>query len=358
MTLPLSPNFDASKLSQIFNHTTASYKFFWFLAILDLMESGKRISFEDLIIKALQHAWYPSQVSKLSLGLQDKLGAFLSESAISLVAEDTAWKEFKKKLHTNASAKEKLRRLYRYVPVRFISPWIKIDNNISSLNTAIDIANNQKTANDGPYFFEDYESLTLNDLWLEYFKTNRKILRDFCYWNLISYLQKRNPNIPNIPFKLFKPNSRALSRARRFWTSVQEADFDLKCIYSGERLKKGFSLDHFVPWQFVAHDLIWNIVPTSRPVNSSKGNKLPSLSRYLDDFIRLQFESLNLLKHHNKSILKTMIEDYELEFGITQNELTSLSKVEFDKHMKKTIKPLCQIAERNGFKSGWEYVPE
>ena len=49
------------------------------------------------------------------------------------------------------------------------------------------------------------------------------------------------------------------------------------------------SLDHFIPWSFVLHDRMWNLVPVSKSINSSKSDLLPPLEKYLDSFIDLQF---------------------------------------------------------------------
>lgn len=56
-----------------------------------------------------------------------------------------------------------------------------------------------------------------------------------------------------------------LLRARRFWKSVREV-FILRGIstffqdiYKAERLDADFSIDHFLPWSFVAHDQLWNL---------------------------------------------------------------------------------------------------
>ncbi|MDY5576621.1 MAG: HNH endonuclease domain-containing protein [Lachnospiraceae bacterium] len=34
------------------------------------------------------------------------------------------------------------------------------------------------------------------------------------------------------------------------------------------------SIDHFVPWSYVAHDEMWNLNPTTKSINSSKRNNL------------------------------------------------------------------------------------
>ena len=48
-------------------------------------------------------------------------------------------------------------------------------------------------------------------------------------------------------------------------------------FYTGEILTKdNISVDHVIPWSFMYSDDIWNLVITSRPVNSAKSNSIPS----------------------------------------------------------------------------------
>lgn len=46
-------------------------------------------------------------------------------------------------------------------------------------------------------------------------------------------------------------------------------------IYIGQILTENdISIDHFVPWSYVAHDEMWNLNPTTKSINSSKRNNL------------------------------------------------------------------------------------
>ena len=47
-------------------------------------------------------------------------------------------------------------------------------------------------------------------------------------------------------------------------------------FYSGKTLdSKDISVDHVIPWSFMYSDDIWNLVLTSRSINSSKSNSVP-----------------------------------------------------------------------------------
>ena len=40
MILPSSDNLPVNKLASVFSNTSATYKFYWFLAIIELVEEG------------------------------------------------------------------------------------------------------------------------------------------------------------------------------------------------------------------------------------------------------------------------------------------------------------------------------
>ena len=70
--LPESKNLPIEKLASVFNNTSATYKFYWFLAIIDSVENGKtEICKEELFIKMLSIPWYTVNYFNISFGSQD-----------------------------------------------------------------------------------------------------------------------------------------------------------------------------------------------------------------------------------------------------------------------------------------------
>ena len=67
MKLPDSTNLPIKYLAAVFNKTTNSYKFYWFLVILENVKSGKtKINIDSLIIDMIGEIWYPINYFKLS----------------------------------------------------------------------------------------------------------------------------------------------------------------------------------------------------------------------------------------------------------------------------------------------------
>lgn len=59
------------------------------------------------------------------------------------------------------------------------------------------------------------------------------------------------------------------------------------------------SVDHFVPWQYVAHDELWNLHPTTKSINSSKSNNLPVWDMYFSQLAGLEYQSYKLSKEND-----------------------------------------------------------
>ncbi|MBS3771079.1 MAG: hypothetical protein KGY69_12590 [Bacteroidales bacterium] len=74
MDLPRSPNLHIDKLAAVFNNTTNTYKYYWFLALLDhLPYHSSEIFINDLAVTMISKVWYPVNYFRLSFGKQDKI---------------------------------------------------------------------------------------------------------------------------------------------------------------------------------------------------------------------------------------------------------------------------------------------
>lgn len=126
------------------------------------------------------------------------------------------------------------------------------------------------------------------------------------------------------------------------------------CIYSGEPLHRAdYSIDHFLPWRFVAHDLLWNLAPTTRSVNSAKSDCIPDIA-YLDRFAQLQHEAVQVVSQTPKK--ERLLEDYVLLFRLSSlDELKNMSFLAFRDRLHEILAPQIQIAANMGFSIGWRY---
>jgi len=366
--LPSSPKLPVEHLAACFNNITNSYKFYWLLAILELIQNGQGpvIPLRDLLAEMVAAVWYPTNYFRLSFGKQDRLGdlALKVGAASGLPYDATKDKVVGHVLHyldANTDLGSGIKTLGRFVPYRFLRPFFagelrgKPDARVDSL-----IATLSAAAFDGdtPCLYRfvalPQDSIEIHPVWLAYLREHLAIVRGFCLWNLVNYLQRNNSNVANLAAKLFEPQQRNLTRAKTFWRLAWDSLEPIACIYSQQQVpRRGFSLDHFLPWRFVTHDLLWNIIPTSPAVNSAKSDNLPDLQTYFTDFAQLQYRALQAVAATGR---EQLLEDYALLFKTaTVADLRALSPTDFRTVLYNEVAPQMQIARNLGFAADWRY---
>jgi len=369
--LPPSADVPIDRLAAIFGNTTNSYKFYWLLSILECVKDNQLtvIPIDHLIARMIANVWYPVHYFKLSFGKQDQISSIVlsirSEILLSADASKSEIVAAVTQYMKNGSALAKaISALKTYVPYRFLRPFFD-----SQLRGVVDWKVNRliwemagQAFNDpaAPCLYryvqtaENGESIEIHQRWLAYLQVNLPIVMGYCLWNLVGYLQRNNPNVPNISGKIFAPERRDLKESRRFWRLALNALNGVHCIYSGEILRAGyFSLDHFIPWSFVAHDLMWNIIPTNVAINSAKSAQVPSLQAYLNPFVQLQYNAVQAVAAVGR---ENLLEDYILLYKKQSiAELQSMPVDEFKQVLYDTIAPQVQIAKNMGFTVNWSY---
>jgi hypothetical protein len=338
--LPFSPDINNNALASIFNYTSATYKFYWFLAIVEEVESGdKEIQKDRLFARMISNAWYPIKYFRLSFGSQDHISQLINDffNSTSLrVSDDKA--EIKKCLieTKDITILKKLYHLDKNVPHKFLSPWFKGSKKSIYESSQLDFQNSIY------HLFKNY--ITVNNNWYDYIQLNAEVIKDFIYWNLALFIQARNPSTPDVINKLIKPAKRnSLTKQRnKFWNIYLEKRPETKCIFTNETLNlKNYHVDHFVPYSFVSHDLIWNLIPINSNFNTSKSNKLPLVKKYFGSFYELQNDAIQVF---GKSMPKNFKEEYLSVFpNFEENKQINYSQY------KDVISPLITVAHNNGF---------
>ena len=57
---------------------------------------------------------------------------------------------------------------------------------------------------------------------------------------------------------------------------LQSDGFNLACVWSASRIRSSFEIDHCFPWARWYNNDLWNLLPATKSINSSKLDKLPS----------------------------------------------------------------------------------
>lgn len=349
--IPQSDFLSTKNLSRVFNNTTATYKFYWFQSLLQMHneEGIYRMNVWDLVIRMVANAWFPIHYFHLSFGSMDSLHRIVTELQWMTDLPMDAKKEEVVECLTvrldDKKVKDQLATLIRNVPYRFLSPWINYTSDADVIARSHAYENGclysiQKT--------KDEFYITINPVWNKYLQDYYGILTDFINWNLTLFLQQRNPKIPNIPNKLTRPIERtSLSKQRRFWDDVIRIGGHVHCIYTGQEIHIGdYAVDHFLPWSFVAHDQLWNLIPADNSINSSKSDKLPPLDRFLKKLAEEHREAIKVYLGAGKK--ESALEDFA-SLGYTPRDLLQLNRERFLAAYQQTFTPLFQIAQNMGY---------
>ncbi|MDB1934721.1 HNH endonuclease domain-containing protein [Clostridium tertium] len=360
--LPSSSNVDTKIFARLLedSRVVASYKMYWLLGILEEVNLGNiEITFKRLVARMLTAAWYPTLQYKLYFGQFDNLVKSINYiSSIYCVPtniNNNELLEFICSLDDNILNKQ-MKDLTNNVPYMLLTPFFddKIKGTSSSKRVRKIIELSLSESGVLYKIIKDSNNIVMDEDWAIYMKSNYKVIKSWIYYKLSCFLQKRNPNVPAIIFKLDPPISRSLSKSTRIWTSII-ADRNVKDIYTGREFSREnydelgvLSIDHFIPWSFVMHDEMWNLVPTFKNINSSKSDKLLRYENYIDDFCDIQYEAFSFMCDNNrKKDLEPYVDILRLENPLDFYKYKG--KEGFSEKLKTSIAPIYQIAVNQGF---------
>jgi len=354
------------ELGTVFRDTTSSYKFFWLLAIVDLLpELDRPLPVARLVQAMVVRAWAAVALFRLSLGKVDRLqdcvralqassGVPARSSAARLTRALDAWPKLTVWVD----------ELTRFVPGRFLGSWFAeaaratpYDRRGSRALVAVaDRAYGQ--ADGGPYrLIETGDALLVEFApgWRDFLEANRELVLGFAEHQLARYLQARNPNVPGIVNKLELPRRRSLGAARVWWARLMaEADEPTFAdIFSGQKLGDRFDVDHFLPWSFVTHDEFWNLCPIIPGVNRSKSDHLPELDLYLP---RLAALHAGIMRRPR--LPPGLAQAYARFLGVDPAQLAELTPQWVEDRYHQVVRPLAQIAANQGFPENWRSVAD
>lgn len=358
IVLPDSPNLNIQALSVLFKNTSASYKYYWFLSLLDAVaRRGKpTVSADELTAGMIAKAWYPLNLFKLSFGIFDSLGKVVADTMqateLSAKTNESELREaILERMAADADFRRTVRQLQKCVPFKLLSPWTGSKSDAEVVRASADFASTGVLYE----LIRERGTMTVrvHDAWVPYLVANYTVLRDFAYWNLLGFVQQRNPLIPNIADKLVQSGVRAsLANQKKFWDTAMHAGAAINCIYTGREMTPGgYDLDHFLPWSFIAHDQLWNLTPSDSSINSSKSDKLPILDCFLEKLVAQQQDAVRAVL--KKGCNLKVLDDF-LSLGFTPQQMAQMEFATLMESYTETFVPLEQIARNTGFEI-WNY---
>lgn len=373
MRIPYDDSLKIEYLSRVFDRNRVSncYKYFWFIAILEKMTFDKySFSYDELIMEMISDAWYMVTEYHLRLGpnntkdnLEEVVKYLFEDLNQGKISSTTPKEELLEYLTELADKKfiDYKNTLTDNVPYCMQTPFFNPNDKLlknPSKNT-IDEINQQSRL---LYYFGIYNKLrtqiVISEEWIGYLCHNKEILIDWARYNLIGYLQDRNPSVPGIADKILPPSKRKLEHAKEYWKTLISLDASLKDIYGGNLLSDiTISVDHFVPWQYVAHDELWNLNPTTKSINSKKSNYLPEWGTYFEPLRELEYKA-HILTFTNVKARDAFEKcaDYHINNSEVRRALygEKLSHDVFGERLSNVLKPVYEAARNCGFRE-WIY---
>ena len=367
MQLPKSEQLNIASLSRLFDNKSECYKLFWFQAILHHVCKGQQeIRFEDLIDHMIASAWYMVTEYHLNLGPRDKL-----EEAVNYISRRTAMLPNVKQQEildwlrscTDGAVIRYKRTLTLNVPYRLQAPFLTEFRGDTWNCGTRELAGRINQQQQLMYYFLDYAGLDTRirivPEWMEYLLKNQEILRGWIQYHMILYLQRRNPSVPGISDKLYPPQERKLEKVKKYWKLLSTLA-PIREIYGENRLASdNISIDHFVPWSYVAHDEFWNLHPTTRAINSSKSNHLPRWEIYFPRFADLELLSYQMIWKYEavrsefRKCAREHLNNPEIRHRLFRE---GLEPDAFRQQLREVVYPIYLSAKTCGF-SSWEYAP-
>ena len=373
----LSPKQRAA-LASLFRNTTNSYKFLLFLTLIEESRrhdsaSPLTLSMREILGGMLAAAWFPYAVCRLSFGVQDTLSRCLEQ-----VREDrwvsgddpgvqNARATCREWSRTEAGTDDELRRgvILRYVIARLIRPFFADETRgleDSAVDRTVAALSREQFSSAMPLYRIDEggRSITLHPSWVNALRLEAPVFEGWTAYHWLQYMQRCNPNSPALARKLLPPAERdTLQKARQHWVTVISAG-DVHCPYTSRVLAKEapFDIDHFVPWSFLVHDELWNLIPADPSANCSKGQQLPD-KRYIAPVASTHFHALGVLRCDLSAVaFDRVAERYMLGLNIDRDLVTAdgpLGLQAFVSAFERTLLPLLDLANAHGFQGPWTY---
>ena len=375
-SLPAQDGIDTLAFAETLAATTSSYKFFWLLALLKILKgrdyrAADPIPFSEFIFVMLKRAKAPICRFNLSFGKHDDMLKHL-KNIDRQIGDDVAWEKADAPPECPAFGRA-CANFALTVPYLWIRPFVANETagaegktrSKAKLNNAIAVALCKKAKGKipPPYVINNIETggghIVIHPLWADYLSRNAGLVEGWCLWHFANFAQARNPNIPAIVAKLAADEDdrrKSLAEPRKFWREILRKTGGMRCIYSRRELTAGaFDLDHYVPWSFVGHDSMWNLIPVDSEVNSSKRDNLPN-DCHLGRMVRAHHRALIARKEHFPRRWDDLLDSYVADLKLPREDLTDKAKLQAA--YQDFIRPLIDLARANRFKADWVWKPK
>ena len=362
---------EIEKFAGMIKDNTQCYKFYWLESLINLLAEGKKeITYLEAVSEMIVLSWYTVTYYHLSMG--SNLADIGQENAlektiktllkVSDLDENSEKSEIVRAITENCDydqLKKCLQSLVKYVPYRalnyFGTDLTGNDKRWNSTKRIIFYFNELNKIRPLPYYFKEGTGwngfIIWNDIWAAMIMDNLPIIKDWINYNKVLYLQKRNPGVPGIVYKLDRAKLRKLNEVRKLWKTIME-ECEVRDIYNPSLIlnNRSYDVDHFIPWSYVASDELWNLCPVDASLNRQKSNSLPTWEEHFSAFSANQLLIRNKIPANSK-VQKAFDQCRKDNLNAlwSQNLYNVQSDDEFKKLLEENIYPIYRSAKAQGF---------
>jgi SAM-dependent methyltransferase len=116
--------------------------------------------------------------------------------------------------------------------------------------------------------------------------------------------EKMNPNRSDCNFfSMITEANRQDQRSTEAVRKIFEGREPMECVWTGKRVHE-LAIDHMIPWSLWRNNSLWNLLPSTKSVNSSKSNQLPDLHLIKERFPKIREYWRMYLQHHPELFTK------------------------------------------------------
>lgn len=362
-----SGELDYRASGSMLDHPTQCYKFYWLEAIMNLMLKKYRFSFDEIFDEMIVSAWYTVTQYHLFLGpmIEGERRDAINR-AIDVLIENTSLNENSKPDEIRSVLKEQnylvleyKRKLAKNVPYKLLSSFsseLTQDKGDAYRIEYIQILNQEIHL---PYIIENGvgigKCVVLQEAWIPFLMDNYLIIKNWIQYNKIQFLQMINPGVPGIINKLDdeRNNVRHLERVRDLWNAhIEVSNKEIVDIYTGNKLESTFDVDHFIPWSYVAHDEMWNLIPSNASANRSKSNHLPEWDLYFHKMANMEYDLYKSVVEYDsihKLFEKCYAKNLQSLWAIEELYVKENTEYEFKHKLEAHMYPLYEAARMQGY---------
>lgn len=322
---------DFEKIKHAFDKKASSYKYFWFMSLLDIYKEtqNEHILFKQILLKMVAKAWKYVFLLHGKFSRTDQLPKYLIElQTLTDLPNDAKESEVENELYKKYDSlglESKLSPLLKNVPYRFLSPWIPYTN------TSEVIKKSWREVARCPYaLYHDLEDhLVISKLWRRALLDFYESLQLLAEYGLDSYL------------KISQDDMEANDFYNMRFTSLNQLMKGIKRRQNTKVVRQFLDKYHLPTNGKVTSNSIINMIQESAYVVDREGNKrlkhpgeLWSL-RILDKLLSGinmpdSFDNVKLLADYGAEEFKNTIkkeEDNDENENIHKSKYASLSKL-------------------------------